>query len=78
MDVACVRKTFNIRTLQSVCSYSKRKKILSEFCIFQAKKLSQNPYPSLVLRPLKNQRKTLDLLPRRDKCEDLGYSSECL
>jgi len=41
------------------------------------KKLSQNPYPSLVLRPLKNQRKTLDLLPRRDKCEDLGYSSGC-
>lgn len=64
MDVACVRKTFNIKTLQSVCSYFEGKKNSFRILYIPGKKLSQNPYPSLVLRPLKNWRKTLDLLPR--------------
>lgn len=66
MDVVCVRKTFNIETLQSVCSYFKRKNSLRTLYI-PGKKLRQNPYPSLGLRPLKSLRKSVDLLPRLGK-----------
>ena len=66
MDVVCVGKTFNTGTLQSVCSYVKRKNSLKTLYI-PGKKLRQNPYPSLGLRPRKNLRKSIDLLPRLGK-----------